>query len=368
MGRNTDPEVRKALARAVDGERISAEEGLLLFERASLRELGRAADAVRRRLHPDGVVTYIIDRNVNYTNVCDTYCKFCAFYRTEGDPEAYVLSREELSRKIEETKALGGRQILMQGGNHPSLPIEWYEDLIRFIVGHGIHLHGFSPSEIQTVARVSDLTIAETIRRMREAGLGTIPGGGAEILTERVRRRISPLKTKTDEWLGVMREAHRQGMRSTATMMFGHREELTDRVEHLIRLRDLQDETGGFTAFIVWTFQQENTKIDVPPAGSHDYLRTLAVSRLLLDNFENLQSSWVTQGGQVGQLALFFGANDMGSTMIEENVVSAAGTVHALDEPGIRRLVWDAGFVPRRRNVYYELLPEPEGEAVGAAP
>jgi cyclic dehypoxanthinyl futalosine synthase len=362
MARNPDPEVRRTLARAVAGDRISGSEAVVLLRRGDLHDLGRAAHAVRNRLHPDGVVSYVIDRNVNYTNICDTSCKFCAFYRQEGDADAYVLDRDMLSRKIEETKAVGGRQILLQGGNHPGLGIEWYEDLIRFIKGHGIHLHGFSPSEIQCVARVSNLTIEETIRRLREAGLDTIPGGGAEILVERVRRRISPLKTKSHEWLDVMREAHRQGMRTTATMMFGHRESIEDRVEHLLRLRQLQDETGGFTAFIAWTFQTENTKIRVPPAGSVDYLRTLAVSRLVLDNVANIQSSWVTQGGQIGQAALLYGANDMGSTMIEENVVSAAGTVYALDETGLRRLIRDAGFAPRRRNVYYEHLPEPEAE------
>ena len=362
-----DPGVRRVLDRALDGGRLDAEEITLLFERGEVIELGAVAHAIASRRNPDGVITYIVDRNVNYTNVCDVYCKFCAFYRVEGDADAYVLSKEQIGRKIEETIALGGRQILMQGGNHPTLAIEWYEDLVRFIKSYGIHLHGFSPTEIENIAKLSSLTIPETVRRLRDAGLDTIPGGGAEVLAERVRRRVAPLKTTADGWIAVMRAAHELGMRSTCTMMFGHRETIAERVEHLLRLRDLQDDTGGFTAFICWTFQSGNSKLDLPEIGPREYLRTLAIGRLALDNIGNHQSSWVTQGPHVGQLALRFGANDMGSTMIEENVVASAGTVFAMDEPMIRRMIRSAGYVPRRRNVYYELLPEPGEELATAA-
>lgn len=349
----------------VGGRRLTDDEALVLFEKATLHELGRGAHAVRLRLHPDPVVTYIVDRNLNYSNVCVTFCKFCAFYRAPGDAAGYVLTREQFRRKIQETVDLGGAQLLMQGGHHPTLKIEWYEDLLRWIKSNwSIHLHAFSPSEIQHIARVSKISIDETLARLKAAGLATIPGGGAEILVEEVRDKISPLKTSSDEWVDIMRRAHKLGIRSSATMVYGHVESVRDRVAHLRRLRDLQDETGGFTAFICWSMQMPNTELShLPPTAGHEYLRTLAIARMYVDNIPNIQSSWVTQGDKIGQLALFFGANDMGSTMLEENVVSQAGADFRLTEAEIRRLIADAGFTPHRRNTYYEILAEPAAVA-----
>ena len=329
--------------------------------RTALAALGRAADAVTRRLHPEPFRTYNVDRNINYTNVCTSGCRFCAFSRKAGDADAYVISRDELHAKIEETIALGGNQILLQGGMHPDLKIEWYEELLRDVKRHfpQVNVHGFSPPEIDHVATLSGLSVDEVLERLKQAGLGSLPGGGAEILVDRVRRQVSPCKTSADRWLDICRQWHALGGRGSATMMFGHVETLADRMEHLERLRRLQDETRGFTAFICWTFQPGNTALaGLPKAGAFEYLKTLAVSRLFLDNFANLQASWVTQGLAVGQLALRFGANDFGSVMIEENVVAAAGTSFRATEDEIRRQITSAGYSPRKRNVFYELVDD----------
>jgi cyclic dehypoxanthinyl futalosine synthase len=357
--------VREILDKAVDGGRLTPDEGLALFGCRDLHALGRAADAVCRRLHPEPYRTYNIDRNINYTNVCAAVCDFCAFYRKTGDADAYVLPREELYRKIEETVALGGDQILMQGGNHPSLRLDWYEELLRDLRARfpTVNLHAFSASEIWHFHKLNKLPLPEVLRRLKDAGMGSLPGGGAEILVDRVRKAITRNKVLTDEWVQVHRAWHELGGRSTCTMMFGHVETPAERVEHLEVLRRLQDETGGFTAFICWTFQPDNTALaDVPPAGSFEYLRTQAIGRLYLDNVPNVQSSWVTQGPKVGGLALLFGANDMGSLMIEENVVSSAGTVYHLSLEQIRSAIREVGYVPRQRNVFYEYIDEePEG-------
>ena len=350
--------------KVLDGQRITREEARELYH-LPLEELGALADA-RRRLAKaaayDGrgneIVTYIIDRNINYTNVCNVYCKFCAFYRTEKDADHYVLSEAELDQKLDELTAVGGVQILLQGGHHPGLGIDFYLNMLAHIREKYPHInvHGFSPPEFNHFAEVFQMPLAEVITRFREAGLGSIPGGGGEILVDRVRNRIAPLKCDSDHWLEVMKIAHRQGMNSSATMMFGHVETLDDRLEHLQRLRDTQDETGGFTAFICWTFQPENTRLRAETVGSAEYLRMQALSRIFLDNFENVQSSWVTQGPRIGQVALRYGANDFGSVMMEENVVSKAGTSYRLESQEIERLVRDAGYEPRRRNNWYQLL------------
>jgi cyclic dehypoxanthinyl futalosine synthase len=360
-----DPTIASILRRAVDGERITREEGVALLKGADLLDLGRAADAVCRRMHPEPYRTFNIDRNINYSNVCAAVCDFCAFYRKVGATDAYVLSREQIFEKIEETIALGGDQVLMQGGLHPDLPFEWYEELLRDIKAKfpGINVHGFSAPEIHFFHKKFKMSLDEVLRRLRAAGLGSLPGGGGEILSDRVRKEITRGKALTQEWLDVHRAWHALGEKSTATMMFGHVETAEERIEHLDHVRALQDETGGFTAFIAWTFQPENTEMaDVPIAGAHEYLRTQAVARLYLDNVPSIQSSWVTQGPKIGQLGLYFGANDMGSLMIEENVVSSAGTVHHLTLAEIKRSIREAGYEPRQRNVYYELIDEPEAE------
>jgi cyclic dehypoxanthinyl futalosine synthase len=343
---------------AVQGRRISYEDGVLLFECKDLGKLGRAADRVSRRLHPEPFRTYNIDRNINYTNVCAAVCDFCAFFRKTGDAEAYVLSREELYKKIDETIALGGDQALMQGGNHPSLKLDWYEDLLRDLKSRYPHfnLHAFSAPEIWHFHKLNKLPLREVLERLKAAGMGSLPGGGGEILVDRVRAAITVNKCMTDEWLDVHRVWHQLGGRSTCTMMYGHVETHAERIEHLERLRQLQDETGGFTAFIGWSMQPGNTLAHLPPAGSFEYLRTQAIARLYLDNIPNIQSSWVTQGLKVGQLALSYGANDMGSLMIEENVVASAGTVHYLTLEQIKSAIREAGYVPRQRNVFYEYL------------
>lgn len=352
------------LGKAWDGGRITPEEGLELYS-LPLPELGLLADR-RRQLakaaHYQGrgneIVTYIVDRNVNYTNVCNVYCKFCAFYRTEGDPEAYVLSFEEIDRKVEETLALGGTQILMQGGHHPSLGLQWYLDLLAHLKEKfpQLNVHGFSPSEFVHFRDLFQLPLEEIISRFAQAGLGSIPGGGGEILVDRVRRKISPLKAMSDEWLEVMEVAHRLGLASTATMMFGHVETVAERFEHLDRIRRQQDRSGGFTAFIAWTFQPDHTRLKAPRASAQEYLRMQALSRIYLDNIPNIQSSWVTQGLEIGQIALKYGANDLGSIMIEENVVSQAGTTFRMDVPEMRRLIADLGYEPRQRDNWYHLL------------
>ncbi|MEK7403946.1 MAG: cyclic dehypoxanthinyl futalosine synthase [Acidobacteriota bacterium] len=339
---------------------MTRREALGLFASPDLVALGMAADAVRRRLHPEGVVTYVIDRNINYTNVCTEYCTFCAFYRALGHPEAYVLSKEAIFEKIRETLELGGTGILMQGGLHPELRIDWYEDLLRSIKQRfRIHLHCFSSPEILNIAEVSGLTLRDTIARLRDAGLDSIPGGGAEVLDDEVRRRISRLKCNTAEWLEVHRIAHGLGLRTTATMMFGCGETAEHRVNHVEAIRRLQEETGGFTAFIPWTFQRENTALgrSIKEEGTAvEYLKTLAVSRLYLENVLNVQASWVTQGLKTCQLALRFGANDVGSIMIEENVVAAAGAHHRATEEELRRIIRAAGFLPKQRDTLYRTL------------
>ena len=350
------------LDHVLDGGRLDPEGAVQLLASHDLASIGRAADAVTRRLHPETYRTYNIDRNINYTNVCTAVCDFCAFYRPPKHAEGYVLDRDVLLAKIEETVALGGDQILMQGGLHPTLPLGWYEDLLRDIKSHfpEVNIHGFSPPEIHHFTKVSRRPLREVLERLARAGLGSLPGGGGEILVDRVRGAMTRGKVMTDDWLEVHRQWHLLGGRSTATMMFGHIETLEERVEHLERVRRLQDETGGFTAFICWTFQPEHTEMaDVTPAGPFAYLKTQAVARLYLDNVPNIQSSWVTQGRDIGQLALLFGANDMGSLMIEENVVSAAGTVHHLTLDQMTSAIAELGFVPRRRNVFYELLDDP---------
>jgi cyclic dehypoxanthinyl futalosine synthase len=356
----TDSEAQ-LIEKTVAGERLSPEEGLRLLCAHDLAALGRGADEVTRRLHPENYRTYNIDRNINYTNVCTAVCDFCAFYRKPGSPEGYVLEREELLQKIEETVELGGDQILMQGGLHPEFKLEWYEQLLHDIKTRfpQVNVHGFSPPEIHHFTKVSKLPLRSVLERLRDAGLGSLPGGGAEILVDRVRKAMTRGKVMTDDWLNVNRVWHELGGRSTATMMFGHLETLEERIEHLQRLRELQDETGGFTAFICWTFQPDHTEMsEIPAAGGYEYLKTNAVARLYLDNFPNIQSSWVTQGLKVGQLALYYGANDMGSLMIEENVVAEAGTVHYLTLDQIRGAIAEMGYQPRQRNVFYELIDE----------
>ena len=349
------------LDKAVRGERLEPGEGLQLLQSHDLTALGEAANAVTLRLHPEPYRTYNIDRNINYTNACTAVCDFCAFYRPPNHEEVYVLPRDVLLKKIEETVALGGDQILMQGGLHPKFKLDWYEELLRDIKRHfpQVNIHGFSPPEIHHFTKLNHLSLWEVLERLKAAGLGSLPGGGGEILVDRVRKEITRGKVLTDDWLNVNRVWHALGGRSTATMMFGHVETLAERIEHLERLRQLQDETGGFTAFICWTFQPENTDLaHIPPAGAFEYLKTQAVGRLYLDNFANIQSSWVTQGEKIGQLALLFGANDMGSLMIEENVVAQAGTVHYLSLETIRRSIRETGYIPRQRNVFYDYIDE----------
>jgi cyclic dehypoxanthinyl futalosine synthase len=344
------------------GGRVSADEALALYVHAPTQVLGRLADDIRMRKHPDRTVTYIIDRNVNYTNVCVAKCNFCAFYRDVGSSEGYVLSFDEIFRKIDETVEVGGVQLLLQGGHNPDLPLTWYEDLFRAVKSRypDFKLHALSPPEVIHLSRLSQLAVPDVVDRLIAAGLDSIPGGGAEVLVDRVRRLLHCYgKATADEWLDVMRHAHRRGLRTTATMMYGTVETLEERIEHLMRLRELQDETGGFTAFITWSFQPEHTELGGMEATGVDYLRTLALARIVLDNFDNLQASWVTQGGKVGQLSLAYGANDMGSVMIEENVVRAAGAAYCMDEIEIVRNVEDAGFTPKRRNMHYDVLGDP---------
>ncbi len=358
---NRDWLAEKVLA----GERISPDEALELY-RFPLEELGVLANARRdlakaKSYNGRGreIVTYIVDRNINYTNVCNVYCKFCAFYRTERDEDHYVLSFEQLDQKLNELSAVGGVQILMQGGHHPKLGFDWYIALLRHIrekYPH-INIHGFSPPEFQHFAETFGMPLREVISEFKNAGLGSIPGGGGEILVDRVRKKISPLKIDSDQWLEVMQVAHELGLKSSATMMFGHVETIEDRIEHLERIRDQQDRSRGFTAFICWTFQPEHTVLKVKhPTGVAEYLRTQALARIFLDNVDNVQSSWVTQGPGIGQIALKYGANDFGSVMMEENVVSSAGTTFRLDATEIESLIRDAGYEPHRRNNWYELL------------
>ncbi|HKP59631.1 MAG TPA: cyclic dehypoxanthinyl futalosine synthase [Polyangiales bacterium] len=349
------------LEHAAAGGRLSFEEAMWLGREAPVHELGVAADVRRRELHPDGVVTYIVDRNVNYTNVCTTSCRFCAFYRPVGHEEGYVLTREQLGQKIEETVAAGGIQILLQGGLNPALHLEWYEDLFRWVkANYPIKLHALSPEEIWHLVRLEDLSVEAVLRRLQAAGMDSLPGGGAEVLTDRVRSKIAKAKCTSAEWLEVMRVAHRIGMRTTATMMFGTSDTLTDRVLHMLKIRDLQDETGGFTAFICWDYQHDvGTRAVAGETGTVLYLRTQALARLVIDNVPNIQTSWVTQGPGIGQVGLRYGANDMGSTMFEENVVSSAGTTFGMDAAQIERHARALGFKVARRNMRYERLTEP---------
>ena len=359
-----------AFAAASGTHRLTAEEALLLLERADFLALGQAASAMRERLVPAREVTFIVDRNVNYTNVCVSGCRFCAFYRSVDAPDAYVLTREELAEKVAETIALDGTAILLQGGMHPDLRIDWYEGMLHDIKTDNptIHVHGFGPPEIVHLARISGITTREVLERLAAAGLDSLPGGGAEILVDRVRGHVSPKKATSDEWLGVMREAHMLDISTTATMMFGGLETLEERIEHMVRIRDAQDDAVaaghvGFRAFIPWSFQPGNTALaedefaasgtPLAAASGWEYLRTLAVSRLFLDSVRNIQASWVTQGGKIGQVALAFGANDMGSTMIEENVVAAAGTRFMLARDELVRLIEDAGYTPVQRDTLY---------------
>ncbi|MEI2721522.1 MAG: cyclic dehypoxanthinyl futalosine synthase [Gemmatimonadales bacterium] len=344
-------------------DRSSAEfrEALDLYRRAPLLELGALADATRHRLHPEPTVSYIIDRNINYTNVCVADCAFCAFYRRPKDNEGYVLSFEQIGAKIDECKAIGGAQILLQGGHNPYIPFDWYLELMRYIKAHHpIHIHGFSPSEVVFFSERFRIPMPEVVRQLHEAGLDSIPGGGGEILVDEVRERVAKKKAQTDEWLGVQEEAHRQGMKTSVTMMYGLGESDEDRIEHLFRIREVQARTGGFTAFICWPLQPEGTAMsDRVKTDAVTYLRTLATARILVDNIPNMQASWVTMGLKVGQVALRFGANDFGSLMMEENVVSAAGTTYRATIEEMERAIRDAGMLPARRRQDYSLIESP---------
>ena len=367
----TETTIKKILDSVIDGHRLSRADAIQLLESNCLASIGKAANAVTARLHPEPYRTYNIDRNINYTNICTAVCDFCAFYRGPKDPEGYVLDRNILLKKIEETVAIGGDQILLQGGMHPKLPLEWYEELLRDIKSQypEVNVHGFSPPELFHLTKVAKLPLLEILERLAAAGLGSLPGGGGEILVDRVRKAMTRGKVMSDDWLDVNRKWHSLGGRSTATMMYGHIETLAERIEHLDRLRKLQDETGGFTAFICWSFQPDNTEMaHISPSGSFEYLKTQAVARLYLDNIPNIQSSWVTQGRDIGQLALLFGANDMGSLMLEENVVSAAGTVHHLTLDQMRSAISELGWEPRRRNVFYELVDNRSDQVLETGP
>ena len=351
----------------LNSESLTFDDGMRLWKHPNLPELGALADYVRNERHPDSVVTYVTGRNINYTNVCWVKCKFCAFYRLPGQDGEYVLPLETIFRKIDEMLELGGCELLMQGGLNPKLKIDYYEELFQAISQKypQVILHALSPTEILYIAKISKLPIPDTLERLKEAGLHSIPGGGAEMLVDKVRDEIAPFKDRADEWLGVMRDAHRLGIRSTVTMMYGTVETHEQRMEHLMRVRDVQDEYRGFRAFIPWSFQPNGTPLgdelesngDWHQATAHDYLRTLAISRLVLDNIDNFQASWVTQGIKIAQVSLRYGANDFGSTMMEENVVSAAGTRFQVQIEQIERNIKEAGYEPRRRNTRYELIP-----------
>jgi len=354
--RNSD-RVREIAERFYSGKRLSFEDGLDLYRHANLLELSQMAHWMRVRLHPEPAVTYIVSRNINYTNVCWVRCSFCAFYRPPGSEEGYVLTKEVIFQKIREMVDAGGIEILIQGGLNPRLRIEYYEDLFGSIKKNfKVHIHGLSAVEILYIAHLSRMTVKDTIARLRASGLDTIPGAGGEVLVDEVRKQIAPLKDTTDEWLGVMRDAHCLGMRTTATMMYGSVDRAEHRLEHLMRVRELQDETGGFTAFIPWNYQPGGTELGGKKTTGFEYLKMLALSRILLDNVSNIQASWVTQGPQIAQLALRYGANDFGSTMFEEHVVKAAGATFCMNEEELRRQVRNAGYEPRRRNTYYQYV------------
>lgn len=340
--------------------RLNRNEARYVWDMNDVFTLGELAHRRRLDMHPEGIVTYIVDRNINYTNVCMSACKFCAFFKGPGEEGGYVLPTEEILAKVQETVDLGGYQILLQGGMNPDLPLGYYTGLVRELKSHfpGVAVHGFSPSEIWYLSEKEARSVADILTELRLAGLDSMPGGGAEILNDEVRNRVSPRKCTADQWISVMETAHGLGMRTTATMMFGQGETFAQRMEHLERLRDLQDRTGGFTAFIPWTFQPRNTRMEMRETSSHEYLKFLALCRLYLDNIDNIQASWVTQGPMVGQLALLWGANDLGSTMLEENVVAATGVHFLLPESQLRSLVERAGFTPRRRTMDYTLCEE----------
>lgn len=342
------------------GAPVSRQEALWLLTEAELLAVGKLADGIRRRLHPENLVTFVVDRNVNYTNICESKCKFCAFYRDEGAADAYLLGETEIFRKIGELVAVGGTQLLMQGGLHPQLGIDWFERLFREIRRRfpSVQNHSLSPAEITQIARLSNLSVSETLRRLKEAGLDSVPGGGAEILVDRVRREISPKKIGWEGWAQVMREAARIGMPTTATMMFGSSETPADIVEHLFRIRELQAAGGSFTAFIPWTYQPGNTELGGKTASGAEYLKVLALSRIVLANIPNIQASWVTQGAKMAQVALFFGANDLGGTMLEENVVAAAGCTFRISQEEMMGLIKGAGFRAAQRTTLYRLVRE----------
>lgn len=351
-------EIDKVLQKGWEGKRIHAEEGLSLFD-ADLLELGRVADRCRRRFHPEEIVTLLIDRNINYTNVCVVRCKFCAFYRNKKDDDTWFFSKEELLQKIQGLVDIGGTQVLLQGGLHPDITIEYYEDLLRTIRSRfpSVHIHSFSVAEITHMAKRSRLSVRETLIRLKEAGLMSIPGGGAEILVDRVKQIISPFKESSQEWLDLMETAHALKMRTTATMMFGSVETLAERVEHFQKVRDLQDRTGGFTAFIPWSFCPTHTELThLPMPGGDDYLRTLAISRIFFDNIPNIPTGWVTEGPKVGQIGLSFGANDFGGILMEERVISATGVAYTMTVEQAVDLIRRAGKIPAQRNTYYEIL------------
>ena len=350
-------DVKNVLLAAISGEHIESEAGLALYKNASLPELAWAADAICSRKHTDKLRTYVIDRNINYTNICVSGCKFCAFYKSPDAADGYVLSDEAILDKIGEAVELGATQILMQGGLHPTLDIKYFESLFNKIKEHfNIQLHSLSAPEIAHIAGISGLATLETIKRLRDAGLDSLPGGGAEILVDSSRERVSPNKCSSTKWLAIMREAAESGMRATATMVFGMGESLADRISHMQKIRELQGDTGVFTAFIPWPFQPGNTELGGKSMGAHDYLKTLAVSRIFLDNIDNIQASWVTQGAEIAQLALIFGANDIGSTMIEENVVAATGVSHKMNESELISLIHNAGFDAAQRSTLYEII------------
>jgi cyclic dehypoxanthinyl futalosine synthase len=356
--------LKKISSKVDSGKRLTAEEGLALFRTADLLTLGELANGVRNRLHPDPIVTFIVDRNINYTNVCINKCMFCAFFREADSREAYVLSHEQIFKKIEETITQGGTQILMQGGVHPDLGIDYFEDLFSAIkTRFTIQIHSLSPSEIWFLADKAGLSIEDTLQRLRAAGLDSIPGGGAEILVDRVRKKISPHKIRWKQWADVMKKAHKLGMPTSATMMFGSIETDKEIIEHLIRIREIQDETQGFTAFIPWTYQPGNTRLGGRPVTAVEYLKVLALSRIMLNNINNIQASWVTQGAKTAQVALEFGANDFGSTMIEENVVAAAGITFRMTRQEIINLIIDAGYKAAQRDTTYNILKKEQCDA-----
>ena len=359
----TSTMLKETIEKASHGFRLDLEQALCLYQKADFLTLGRLAQKARFRHNPRRVATYAVDRNINYTNICVSGCAFCAFYKNKDTPEAYVMDRETLNQKCDETIDLGGTQILYQGGLNPDLDLSWHERQVAFMKSKGLHVHGYSPPEIVFMAQKEGLQIHDVIERLKAAGLGSIPGGGAEILVDRVRQKISPNKASTAQWLEVMRSAHGLGLKTTATMMFGHVETLEERIRHLLAIRELQDETGGFTAFIPWPYQPGKNTLSGRAAGGTTYLRTLAISRIFLDNVPHVQASWVTQGHHIGQIALHFGADDMGSTMIEENVVASAGVKNAISQSGIVRLIETAGFEAAQRNTLYQLLEKGEKAA-----